>query len=184
MDEQEANDQVSEFERQQYLLELIHIRNQAQRQILYGIAWWLGSSIAMYFALTSTGSSIYWYGGAIGALFHWYRAFKIISITSEAGLKKLMRNEALVMGLAAIVVAGSTLTIVPEFFRIETPTVGTCWAKVEADGKYAPVACWSGSAVQKTIGYASSPEGCPSLSSGYFEPSYEESRVTCLSSDI
>ena len=58
------------------------LRYQATRQILYGLAWWCGSAIAMYIALQSTGSTVYWYGGALGALFHWYRA--CLLYTSDA----------------------------------------------------------------------------------------------------
>ena len=168
-----------DYEQMQYVLMIVELRKRALRQILYGLAWWSGSAVAMYFALASTSSGYYWYGGALGALFHWYRAFKLINATVEAGAKPLLKNEIILIACTVLIVFFTSAKIVPEYFKVDTPTVGTCWAK-EPNGLMAPIACWSESAVVKTIDFASSSEQCPSISSGYFDPSERESQFTCL----
>jgi hypothetical protein len=173
------DDTSSDYEQMQYVLMIVELRKKAFRQILYGLAWWSGSAVAMYFALASTSSGYYWYGGALGALFHWHRAFKLISATVEAGAKPFLKNEIILIACTAIVVFFSSSKIVPEYFKIDTPTIGTCWAK-ESNGLMIPTACWSDSAIAKTIDFASSSSACPSISTGYFDPSESESRFTCL----
>jgi O-antigen/teichoic acid export membrane protein len=153
------------------------LRQQATKQILYGLAWWSGSAVAIYFALQSTGTAIYWFGGALGALFHWYRAFKIFEIAKKSKLPMFLKADYILMGFTLIVVLTSSSKIVPEYFRIDVPTIGTCWAQSK-DNKYAPVACWSAEAKYKTVRLADSEEACGS--SLYFEPSANESRFTCL----
>lgn len=156
---------------------VIATRQRAFNQLLLGLAWWAGSSIAMYFALTSTGSSILWYGGALGALFHWHRAYKLINATKQAGIASLIQREKVVIGIIIVLVALSTVKIVPEYMRISTPGVGTCWK--DADGtNLAPVACWSGGTIYKTIGLADSAELCGT--EWYLKPDAMESRYTCL----
>jgi hypothetical protein len=153
------------------------LRQQATKQILYGLAWWSGSAVAMYFALQSTGTAVYWFGGALGALFHWYRAFKIFEITKKSKLPIFLKTDYVLIVFTLIVVLTSSSKIVPEYFRIDVPTIGTCWAQ-STDNSYAPVACWSSEAKYKTINLTDSEEACGS--SLYFEPSASESRFTCL----
>lgn len=179
MDNQSMSNEENELEQNQYLQMIIDIRKRAFMQILYGLLWWMGTVIAMYFALTSTGGTIYWYGGALGSLFHWYRAFKMIKITQEAGAKALIQNEAILIAVTVALVVFSTAKIVPEYFRIETPTIGTCWAKAE-NGYMVPVACWTSGATDKTISFADTAEACPTISTGYFDPTASEARFTCL----
>jgi len=155
------------------------IRRKAQRQILYGLLWWSGSAIAMYFALTAKGSTTYWYGGALGALFHWYRAFKMHRATLQVGAKTLVRNEILLIGLTFIVVLFTTAKIAPEWMRVSTPTVGTCWAPT-ALGHETPVACWSHDADAKTVALVDSLSQCPTETTNYFSPSDGESQYTCI----
>jgi len=179
MDERPVGDEQNELEQLQYMQMIVEIRQKAFMQVLYGLLWWMGSAIAMYFALSSTGGTIYWYGGALGSLFHWYRAFKMISATQKAGAKTLIRNEVILITVTAVLVVFSTMKIVPEYFRIDTPTIGTCWGETDK-GMMSPVACWSGIATDKTMGYADSADSCPAVSTGYFDPSVRESRYTCL----
>ena len=156
---------------------VIATRQRAYNQLLFGLAWWAGSSIAMYFALTSTGSSFYWYGGALGALFHWHRAYKLINATKQAGITSLIQREKVVIGIIVVLVAFSTVKIVPEYMRITTPGVGTCWK--DADGtNLTPVACWSSGTLYKTVGYGDSPEQCGT--EWYLKPDSIESRYACL----
>ncbi len=179
MDNQSMSNEENELEQIQYLQMIIEIRRRAFMQILYGLFWWMGTAIAMYFALTSTGGTVYWYGGALGSLFHWHRAFKMIKTTQEAGAKALIKNEAILIAATAVIVVFSTMVIVPEYFRIDTPTVGTCWA--EADNGYmVPVACWSTGATNKTVSLADTAEACPTISTEYFDPSAREAKFTCL----
>jgi hypothetical protein len=158
---------------------VIATRKRAYNQLLLGLAWWSGSSIAMYFALTSTGSSILWYGGALGALFHWHRAYKLINATKQAGIASLIRREKVVIGVIMLLVAFSTFKIVPEYIRTTTPGIGTCW-KDTGGNMLAPVACWTGGEVYKTIEFADSAELCSTDWS--LEPSGNESRFTCIES--
>ena len=189
MEDQPISDEQNELEQLQYMQLIVEMRQKAFRQIIYGLLWWLASATAMYFALATTEPTFYWYGGAIGSLFHWYRAFNMINATTKAGAKPLIKKEAILIAVTVLLVAFSTLKIVPEYFRIETPTIGTCWAnsdkgKVWADSdvsKVAPVACWSSKAIAKVEAFSDSIETCPATSDGYFDPSARESRYSCLS---
>ena len=189
MEDQPISDEQNELEQLQYMQLIVEMRQKAFRQIIYGLLWWLASATAMYFAMTSAEPTVYWYGGAIGSLFHWYRAFNMINATTKAGAKPLIKKEAILIAVTVLLVAFSTLKIVPEYFRIETPTIGTCWAnsdkgKVWADSdvsKVAPVACWSSKAIAKVEAFSDSIETCPTTSDGYFGPSARESRYSCLS---
>ena len=128
MSESSQNPQEFNNDQLQLMEMIIELRKKAFLQIIFGLAWWLGSSIAMYVAMAQTGDSIYWYGGALGSLFHWYRAFKMISATYKFGAKKIVRNEVILVSVTALIVFFSAGKIVPEYFKIETPTIGTCWA--------------------------------------------------------
>jgi hypothetical protein len=177
--EQPPSEEQNELEQADLMRMVIEIRQKAFLQIVYGLLWWLGSSIAMVIALAMTGDSLYWYGGALGSLFHWYRAAKMINATRKVGAKPLVKNEGILIGVTAVLVVVSTATIVPEYFRIDSPTIGTCWGATEGQ-LFAPVACWSPNASNKTIAYANSSELCPSTTTGFFEPSSRESQFTCL----
>lgn len=155
------------------------LRLRAIKQILFGLGWWVASAIAMYVALGSPGDSYYWFGGALGSLFHWQRAFKLIRATYEVGAKKLVSREIGIIALGAAIVIGSTSLIVPEYFKVTEPTIGTCWALSSGD-TYGAVACWSSNASLKIVSFASTAEGCPISSDGYFKPSGTESRYSCL----
>ena len=173
------SDEQNEIDPLQYVQMITQIRQQAFKQIVYGLLWWMGSAVAMYFALAATGETTYWFGGAIGSLFHWYRAFKMISATKKAGAKPLVRNEAILFIVTAVLVISSTVTIVPEYIRIDSPTIGTCWADTE-NNYMVPVACWSNRAIAKAVSLESSVESCPEISTEYLDPSAREDRVTCL----
>ena len=179
MVDQPVGEENIELQQLEYLQMIADVRQKAFMQIVYGLLWWSGSAIAMYFALSSTGDSIYWFGGALGSLFHWYRAFRMINATHKAGAKLLIKKEAVLIGITAFFVIFSTATIVPEYLRIDSPTIGTCWGDI-GDDYFAPVACWSSSATQKTIAFAYTPEECPSSTSLYLDPMANEQRITCL----
>lgn len=153
------------------------LRQQANRQILYGLAWWCGSALAMYVALQSTGNAVYWFGGALGALFHWYRVYKLFEISRKSKLSLFVRNDYILIAATVIIAISSFSKIVPEYFRIDVPTIGTCWAEAE-NGMFAPVACWSADAEFKTVSYANAAEACGTIL--YFKPSAIESRYTCI----
>jgi hypothetical protein len=153
------------------------LNKQATKQILFGLAWWVGSFVAMYFALQSTGSTVYWFGGALGALFHWYRAYKIFAISRAEKFVLFRQNDYILILVTLLIAFASIGKIVPEYFRIDVPTIGTCWAKTDGD-LYAPVACWSSSTEAKTVSFAESADACGTNS--YFQPSAKENRYTCL----
>jgi len=173
----ENSNEPSEEEIADLMALLVATRQRAYNQLLFGIAWWAGSSVAMYFALTSTGSSIYWYGGAIGALFHWYRAFKLFDAKKQAGMTSLVQREKVIIGVIVVLVAFSSMKIVPEYMRITVPAIGTCWKETGGD-MLSPVACWTSGEIYKTIEFADSAETCSTEWS--LEPSSDEPRFTCI----
>lgn len=177
MENPAGSSEFSEQEKAQYLNMILEIRQKAFQQIIFGLGWWVASAIAMYVAMQSTNPSIFWYGGALGALFHWYRAFKMITATQKLGAKALIQNEAILIGIVAIIVLVSGSKIIPEYFRMDSRSIGTCWAEADSNN-YVPVACWSGSAAYKSSYFAYSETECGIA--GYFQPSATESRYTCL----
>lgn len=156
------------------------VRQAAMKQVVYGLLWWGGSAVAMFFALQATGDTVYYFGGALGSLFHWYRAIKMYLATKEVGASTLPPAEKALIGGAVLVVLITSVTIVPTYFKVSSPTVGTCWADSESGGLMAPVACWGGNATEKSIALVDSMDECPSETTGYFDPSSRESRYTCL----
>ena len=164
-----------DYDEKQYVGSVL--RQKATSQILFGLAWWVGSTIAMYVALQSTGTTVYWFGGALGALFHWYRAYKIFTLSRIEKFALFKQSDYILITVTLLISFASVGKIVPEYFRIDVPTIGTCWAKADG-GLYAPVACWSGNADVKTLSLANSAEACGTDS--YFQPSARESRYTCL----
>ncbi len=176
-----SDEELSEDEKMQLVVAVIEARNEAFKQVIWGALWWTGSAIAMYLALGSTADGILWFGGALGALFHWYRAGKIFKATWEAGLNRFITREKLVMAVTAVVVVASSFTIFPEWVKTASPQVGTCWGDV-GNGNMTPIACWSSSTTAMTIGYANTKESCSMEADSYFDPSSEESRFTCLKS--
>ncbi len=178
MDDQPLSDEQRELQQLQYMQMIVEVRQKAFRQVIYGLLWWMGSATAMYFALATTEPTFYWYGGAIGSLFHWYRAFTMINATTKAGAKPLIKKEAILISITVLLVAFSSLKIVPEYLRINSYTIGTCWA--EASDGTLPVACWSEKAFAKTVAITYSAETCPETSDGYLEPTVREARYFCV----
>lgn len=176
-----ANDELSEDEQMQLVVAVLQARQEAFKQLLWGILWWGGSAIAMYVALGSTADGILWFGGAIGAVFHWYRAIKIFLATREAGLDRIIPKEKIVAALALVLVVVSSSVILPEWVRTSSPQEGTCWGDV-GSGQMTPIACWSSSATTKTVGYANTEANCSVEADGYFDATSDEPRVTCLKS--
>jgi hypothetical protein len=156
---------------------VVSTRQRAFNQMLFGLCWWAGSSIAMYFSLTSTGSSFYWYGGALAALFHWYRAYKLISATKQAGITSLIQREKIVIGVIIVFVVFSTAKVVPEYIRITTPEIGTCWKGTNGD-MLTPVACWASGEIYTTVGFGDSEGQCGT--DYYLQPDATDARFTCL----
>jgi hypothetical protein len=175
--EQSPEEKSSElnYDEKQYVSSMLSQR--ATKQILFGLAWWIGSFVAMYLALQSTGNTVYWFGGALGAFFHWYRAYKIFAIGKAERLSLFKQNEYILIAVTLVIAFASVGKIVPEYFRIDVPTIGTCWAKTGGD-LYTPVACWSSIAEAKTVSFAESAEACGTNS--YFQPTSREERYTCL----
>lgn len=178
MDESQNSQEKNEVDLNQIALMVTELRQKAFMQIIYGLLWWLGSSAAMYFALASKGDNvIYWYGGALGSLFHWYRAFKMIRATQQVGAKPLVQREAVVIGITAFIVFFTSYTIIPEYFRMQTPTIGTCWTTASSED-FMVTACWSSNAEFKTTSYEYSADYCDT--NWYLKPSLDESRYGCL----
>ena len=178
MENDQNNEQENEIDPNQVAAMIAEIRQKAFMQIIYGLLWWLGSAVAMYFALASTSNTmIYWYGGALGSLFHWYRAFKLIRATQQIGAKSLVQREVVLIGVTAFIVFFTSYTIIPEYFRIDTPTVGTCWF-TNSDDELATIACWSNRTEFKTVAMEDSEESC--LTDWYIRPGGGMSQYACI----
>jgi hypothetical protein len=153
-------------------------RNKVYWHIVYGFLWWAGTSAVLYFALASTNPGFYYYGGLIGALYHWKNAIKVANATMSVRSKKLFGKELIGIVATMILVAGTTAVILPETVRVESPRIGTCWAEV-SEG-FVPVACWGSNARFETIAFASTAETCPTGSVHSLKPDEYEFNFTCL----
>ena len=156
--------------------QLYEARKRVTRMVLIGAGWWAAAAIAIALALSSTGSSIIWFGGLLVGITYWWRAFQLHKITVDTGLKPFIEKERQIFGgvLAAVVI--SAFVLVPEYIRVESPTVGTCWAEGSSEG-YLPVACWSSNATLKTVELVEDEDSC--YSDYVFEES-TEGLYTCL----
>lgn len=151
----------------------------ATMQLLIGLAWWSASSIALYFALGSAGTSVLWYGGCLAALFNWYRFGRVL-FASKYFLLNFFKGTRNAIFVGSVVIVGFTATYIgPEAMRVTEPTVGTCWAKAEVSG-FNPVACWSNDAQLKTIELSQSEAGCPASTDYVFPPDENDNKFHCL----
>ena len=55
MENESVSNEENELEQIQYLQMIVEIRRKAFMQIVFGLLWWMGSAVAMFFALSSTG---------------------------------------------------------------------------------------------------------------------------------
>jgi hypothetical protein len=155
------------------------ISDFAFRQLCFGLAWWSASSIAIYVSLSSTGSSVIWYGGCLVAIFNWYRSGKVWLAAKKDGLSIFKGVRTGIVIATLCLAAGTAFILGPEYLRVNTPSVGTCWAK--ADGElYKPIACWSSEAVLKTTSLSNSESNCPSNSEWIFPPDSTNPNYFCL----
>lgn len=178
MESEQNNEQKNLIDPNQITAMVAEIREKAFMQIIFGLLWWLGSAVAMYFALASTSDNmIYWYGGALGSLFHWYRAFKLIRASQQIGAQSLVQREKIVIGVIIFSIIFSSLKIVPEYFRITNPEIGTCWKESSVD-ILTPVACWAGGKIYRTVGFSDSEAKCGT--DYYLKPDVIDARFTCL----
>ncbi len=97
-------------------------------------------------------------------------------LTVDVGVNKMVRFEKISVGIASAVVLLSTSIVLPEYFHVSNPGVGTCLH--DNGGLGSPVACWSTSADYKIVGYAATSVECGT--DWYFDPSTDESRFTCV----
>ena len=178
MEDNRGNEQEKKVEHDQIAARVVDIRQKAFMQIIYGLLWWLGSAVAMYFALASTSDNmIYWYGGALGSLFHWYRAFKLIKATQQMGAKSLVQRELVLIGITAFVIFFTSYTIIPEYFRIDTPSVGSCWF-TNPDDQMVTIACWSNDAEFKTLAMEDSEDAC--MTDWFIRPGGRMNQYACI----
>ena len=74
-----------------------------------------------------------------------------------------------------LVIAGSAV-VTPEYFKVSSPTVGTCWAST--GDSVQPVACWSDKAKFRTISIVTSADLCDG--EVVLSPKFEGDGFTCL----
>ena len=159
--------------------ELEQLSDVAFKKLCWGLAWWCGSSFAIFNTLSSTGSSVFWFGGFLVALLNWYRVGKVWLAVKKAGVNLFVGKRAVIAISAIVIVAGSTFTLGPEYLKVDSPSIGTCWAKKDGNA-FSPVACWSSEAVFKTAAYAYSEADCPSFTDWVFPPDQTDKRYFCL----
>jgi hypothetical protein len=156
------------------------LRKAANKQLWLGLAWWVASAAATGFALASTSeNSILWFGGMIGAPFHWFRAYKLNKAATAAGAPKTSNIQRIPVALSVLVLVVSSFTVIPEYFRVTNPTVGTCY-NVDDKGSSIPVACFASTAEYKAIALEASPDNCPSEADSYLEPAKSGEDFICL----
>jgi len=160
------------------LAQVVEVRRRAFRQVWFGIAWWSASALALGWSLSSPGSNILWYGGLIGAIFHWVRAVRLYLAAKSFGFSKLVPRDYFSLLVTAAVVLIFMTVVLPETFKVMDPRVGTCWS--ENSGSSSPTACWSDNAAYQTVALVSSAQDCPIEATQYFDPSEGESLYTCL----
>ena len=159
--------------------ELRQLSDFAFKKLCWGLVWWCASSVAIFNTLSTTGSSVFWFGGFLVALLNWYRGGKVWLAAKKVGVNLFVGKRAAIAVSAVVIAAGSAYVLGPEYLKVDNPTVGTCWAKT--DGKsFRPVACWSSEAVMKTVAYAYSEADCPSFTDWVFPPDQTDRRYFCL----
>jgi hypothetical protein len=156
--------------------------NRARKQLLIGNAVAIVAAIAVWNSLANPNSSYVWTGGFFVSGFCYYRGLRIY-LTLFRYQRSLRRtfpalmpvDVGLILLSIGLVIAGSS-ALMPEYFKVSSPAVGTCWA---SDGEAVqPVACWSGKAKFRTISIVSSAELCDSEM--VLPPKFEGDGFTCL----
>ena len=159
--------------------ELKQLSDFTFRKLCWGLAWWSASSVAIFNTLSTTGSNVFWFGGFLVAILNWYRGGKVWLAARKEQISLFVGVRAFVAILALAIVAGSTFILGPEYLKVSSPSVGTCWAKTDGE-EYRPIACWSSQVVVKTIAYAYSEVDCPSSADSVFPPDQTDKRYFCL----
>jgi len=136
------------------------VLNAGRRQVLFGVAWCVAGTAALFYAFGSTGSGFIWYGAFLGSLIHWYRALIMYRASLRLGWRVLRGSDFVAVGVAIALVVGAVRLLVPEYDKMSSPKLGTCWSAPGEDGFSQAIACWSDKAAFKTVAVVSSPEGC------------------------
>ncbi|MCX8529977.1 MAG: hypothetical protein ORN27_07940 [Rhodoluna sp.] len=154
-------------------------RKSATKLIWQGTAWWAASVIAFSVALASTANTVFYYfGGAIFGSILWYRSFKLNKEADKLGQPKASQQR-IAFATAGILVVLFGFLVVPEYIKVNSPGVGTCWGE-DSDKIAVPVACFSPSAEYKAVELASNPDNCPMNADTYLDPDKTQPKYTCL----
>lgn len=129
------------------------VLNAGRRQVLYGIAWCVAGTVALFYTFGTTGSGFIWYGAFLGSIVHWYRALVLYRASIRLGWRVLRGSDLIVVAAALALVLGSVRLLVPEYDRISNPQVGSCFADSDDGNYFASVACWSDKAVYKAVSW-------------------------------
>lgn len=143
----------------------------------------IASSIATAFSIANPGSSRLWVGGFLVAGFAAYKAariyFALFRLRPVYGSAAIAKPDLGLISLAVVLLVIISMTLLPEFIRVESPTTGTCWAESTMDSEsLVPIACWSGDAILKTINHVSNPSQCPY--DGYLKVNSSDGDYACL----
>jgi hypothetical protein len=155
---------------------------QGRKQLLIGDVVAIIAAIAVWNSLSNPNSSYVWTGGFLVAGFCYYRGLRIyFTLFKYRRFFRGLFNSlppidiGLILLSVGLVIAASAV-LLPEYSRVSTPSVGTCWA---SDGELVePVACWSNHARYRTISIVTGPELC--LSEMVLSPRFEGDGFTCL----
>lgn len=137
---------------------------RARKQLLIGNVVAIIVAIAVLNSLANPNSSRIWIGGFLVSVLFYYRGLRTYlalfrhqrSLQMASSLSMPIDFGIILMSIA-LVIAGSAV-VMPEYFKVSSPTVGTCWISVK--GTMRPVACWSDNAKFQTISIATSAELC------------------------
>jgi|688.fasta_scaffold1164775_1 hypothetical protein len=153
-----------------------------RKQLLIGDAVAIIAAIAVWNSLSNPNSSYVWTGGFLVAGFCYYRGLRIYLAlyryqrSFRGPFTALLPIDiGLILLSIGLVIAGSSV-LMPEYFKVSSPSVGTCWA---SDGETVqPVACWSDQARFRTISIVTSAELCDTEM--VLPPKFEGDGYTCL----
>ena len=115
----------------------------------------------------------------LGCSFALVPEWQSLAYLKKAGFSIFRGVRAGIAVTSLAIAAGSALILGPEYLRVSTPSVGTCWAKSD-EKEFKPIACWASDAILKTIAYSNSESNCPTNTDWIFPPDSTDTRYFCL----
>lgn len=139
------------------MLNIRELRTATPKRALTGLTAQVGGTAIAAGALQEPEGGRFWVGGLSLALFSFYRASlfyePLVGRRLEQGSSAIGRLDWLIITVSGFFAFEAVTTALPEYYRVVTPIVDTCWAYTSSDrASLGRVACWSCNAVIQTIG--------------------------------